>query len=417
MIFNILAVLFNFSAMLSFLSRKRHIIVYVFIFYNAVNDYLFYTMGYLAGQGAIYKAFNELLLVGLFVYFFTVKFKQRDLKFSVDTLVILSVSVLCLMIGILNNGFSNAFTDWRDIFLYLIILLLFRDLGYLRKLSLRNLENFLIVLALISTLFACYEYVNYDGNYASIWRYELLLQAKIQQSEDFLEHFVSYQLVRGNNLRASAFFVSALEFAFFLSVAAIFIVRRIKEENNINNTLFLFGCLLLLLCGMYVSQVRTSMIVFFIFIAVMSLSYFMEVKKSFVISLLYFFPTLVLIILVLFHNYLDTSTAGRYFQYLDVLTSSSSIIPQGLGTFRQKYDSYFLYLISNMGVFGVGILFFIFKGITKAIDRSDLTVSILIMTVPFVMTMQHVAGTFYYIVILTLFYYPYEKLKYKRGAS
>lgn len=417
MIFNILAVLFNFSAMLSFFSRKRHIIVYVFIFYNAVNDYLFYTMGYLAGQGAIYKAFNELLLVGLFVFFFTVKFKQRDLKFSVDTLVILSVSVLCLMIGILNNGFSNAFTDWRDIFLYLIILLLFRDLGYLRKLSLRNLENFLIVLALISTLFACYEYVNYDGNYASIWRYELLLQAKIQQSEDFLEHFVSYQLVRGNNLRASAFFVSALEFAFFLSVAAIFIVRRIKEENKINNTLFLCGCLLLLLCGMYVSQVRTSMIVFFIFIAVMSLSYFMEVKKSFVKSLLYFFPTLVLIILVLFHNYLDTSTAGRYFQYLDVLTSSSSIIPQGLGTFRQKYDSYFLYLISNMGVFGVGILFFIFRGITKAIDRSDLTVSILIMTVPFVMTMQHVAGTFYYIVILTLFYYPYEKLKYKRGAS
>ena len=403
--------------MLSFFSRKRHIIVYVFIFYNAVNDYLFYTMGYLAGQGAIYKAFNELLLVGLFVFFFTVKFKQRDLKFSVDTLVILSVSVLCLMIGILNNGFSNAFTDWRDIFLYLIILLLFRDLGYLRKLSLRNLENFLIVLALISTLFACYEYVNYDGNYASIWRYELLLQAKIQQSEDFLEHFVSYQLVRGNNLRASAFFVSALEFAFFLSVAAIFIVRRIKEENKINNTLFLCGCLLLLLCGMYVSQVRTSMIVFFIFIAVMSLSYFMEVKKSFVKSLLYFFPTLVLIILVLFHNYLDTSTAGRYFQYLDVLTSSSSIIPQGLGTFRQKYDSYFLYLISNMGVFGVGILFFIFRGITKAIDRSDLTVSILIMTVPFVMTMQHVAGTFYYIVILTLFYYPYEKLKYKRGAS
>ena len=277
--------------MLSFFSRKRHIIVYVFIFYNAVNDYLFYTMGYLAGQGAIYKAFNELLLVGLFVFFFTVKFKQRDLKFSVDTLVILSVSVLCLMIGILNNGFSNAFTDWRDIFLYLIILLLFRDLGYLRKLSLRNLENFLIVLALISTLFACYEYVNYDGNYASIWRYELLLQAKIQQSEDFLEHFVSYQLVRGNNLRASAFFVSALEFAFFLSVAAIFIVRRIKEENKINNTLFLCGCLLLLLCGMYVSQVRTSMIVFFIFIAVMSLSYFMEVKKSFVKSLLYFFPT------------------------------------------------------------------------------------------------------------------------------
>lgn len=400
--------LLNFSALISSFSKLRYFIFYVFIFYNAINDYVFFQAGFLPGTGAIFKTFNEFLLLSLLLCFFITKFGYK-LAITKDFLIVGSISILTLSLGTVKYGFSSAFSDWRDIFLYLFIVILFRDLNLFHKISRNKIENIFLTLSFLSSVLAIYNYLTFNGDYTSEWRYELLLQAKLNQSEDFLEHFVSYQLMRDGNLRASGFFVSALEFAFFSATCLILAMIKYKSLNSIKSKIGYISLITVLFIGIYCSQVRTAYIIIILYFLINLMMRLMRNRFFLYRVIAISLPFVVVSFLILFHALLDTSAASRYYQYREVFTSINFIIPAGLGAFKQQYDSYFLYLIANMGLFGFVVIFYIYK---RAISKSKYEIqqftshTILFITVFFVMSMQHVAGTFYYILILTFLYWP-----------
>lgn len=280
--------------------------------------------------------------------------------------------------------------------------------------------KFVCVLTLLNTSLALFQYITFNGDPQSSWRYDFLVDARQNNESNTEERFVTYQIVREDKLRASGVFVSALHYSYLAALSAFYVFLQMMAVRknkfifySLYSTLFIF-----FVAGMLASQVRASLIM----LALCLISYFFCTNRS--LDNIYFSvkKTIALIVVsytalfaVLFKfgaDSLDASAAGRAPQYIKAI-SDFSVLGAGLGKYRGQFDSDIVYGVITFGVFYFIIpLVFINlfkKAYSKQVKQGYSNNAIVILgfcvaiSVAIVSLFQHLSGSiFYYVAWLLL---------------
>ncbi|MFT6842906.1 MAG: hypothetical protein ACJASR_001679 [Psychroserpens sp.] len=409
-------ILFLLSFLVSFYTLGRKSLSYILvssIIYLLFSDYIFYKLGYKLGEISFGKLFIDINFLILFS-FYALEFISgagKVKKFDLLFLGSLFFSILLLIYGAANNGFVAAVNGWRSLYLFIFMGWLIAFLSKQPNNLLKTTFNTVILVCLINSIYSIYEYVFFNGNYTDLWRYNLLLEAKQSNNADYIERFLQYQVMRGSELRSSGFFVSTLASGFFSALASILVTNRIINYK-LNFSSICYGAILFLfLLSIYVSQVRTAFVIYFLALLLAYLSKFYRINKTCFVAYVFCLPFLVLTAGVIFKGSLDASSVGRIFQYQSLL-NDFSVLGAGLGGHVGKFDSFYIYSFVDLGVFSI-LLFWLF---IKYYDYLPISKFDYLTTegknIPIiqgayltffpVLTVQHVASSLYYFSIIIL---------------
>jgi hypothetical protein len=280
--------------------------------------------------------------------------------------------------------------------------------------------HFVYILTILNTMLALYQYATFNGDAQSTWRYDFLVDARQNNETETEDRFVNYQIVRDGNLRASGVFVSALQYSYTAALSAVYAFVMLLSTWK-RKPLIAIGytsALALLILGMLASQVRASLVIFFI----SSAAYFIctkrtnsttsySSKKAFLLILCSYLG-LLLTIFVFGANSLDASAAGRAPQYIKAI-SEFSIIGAGLGRYKGQFDSDIVFGALTFGALFLVIPILFVQQIKKFSLRKDASSDGCAQIVTFgfciataaasVSLFQHLSGTvFYYMVWILL---------------
>ena len=267
------------------------------------------------------------------------------------------------------------------------------------------------VICLLNSVYAVYEYFNFDGNFTKIWRYDLLLEAKLSNDADFQEHFMEYQLTRGGKLRSSGFFVSALASGFFTALASILVTNKLINDKLDSSSIWYGLILILFLISVYVSQVRTALVIYFLTLLFAYIASSYRIKKKQFVTYVFCVPLFILFAGLIFIDYLDPSSLSRVIQYQSLATDFS-ILGAGLGKHVGKFDSFYIYSVIDLGIFSIFLFwlfvkYFDFLPIKKSeclfLETKNIPIvqSAYLTFFP-ILAVQHVASSLYYFSIIML---------------
>ena len=407
------------TASLLFSKRYKVIPLYMFVVFLFTLDYAnFYLKIDSSLSGYMIKIYAEILFLFTVVYFFVRTSKIGKAKNVI--LVIFVFVVVTIVIGMSYNGVLNAILVWRSSILPIMLPLLLCYSKIVTIDTMKKLMKFVCVLTLLNTSLALFQYITFNGDPQSSWRYDFLVDARQNNESNTEERFVTYQIVREDKLRASGVFVSALHYSYLAALSAFYVFLQMMAVRknkfifySLYSTLFIF-----FVAGMLASQVRASLIM----LALCLISYFFCTNRS--LDNIYFSvkKTIALIVVsytalfaVLFKfgaDSLDASAAGRAPQYIKAI-SDFSVLGAGLGKYRGQFDSDIVYGVITFGVFYFIIpLVFINlfkKAYSKQVKQGYSNNAIVILgfcvaiSVAIVSLFQHLSGSiFYYVAWLLL---------------
>lgn len=331
-----------------------YLVIYDFLFFNLED--IFNTKLY------ILKIFFELLaLIMITVYFFYVVKFFRFHKSLVFVVGFIAFSIVYGMV--INKDIVAVVKDFRLFILPILISFLFYYVKIFESINIRKLINFYIFISIMLILYGFYEYIMFDGRLDSIWRYEFLLQAKKDINPDFLAHKIVYQVLRDGSIRVASIFISALDWAFYLSTFGILIFIMILKLRN----LYFVPLFITILFSLYIAQVRTGFILLFLGVVI----YFLINSRIKIMRRLSFYVPVIAIIgtfLVMLtgSSLNDTSTLGRLVQYLQLM-NEFSVFGSGMGKYAFDFDSLYIYLFLTYGVFSILFFYMQFWIINKLI--------------------------------------------------
>ena len=331
-----------------------YLVIYDFLFFNLED--IFNTKLY------ILKIFFELLaLIMITVYFFYV---VKFFRFHKSLVIIVGFIAFSIVYGmVINKDIVAVVKDFRLFILPILISFLFYYVKIFESINIRKLINFYIFISIMLILYGFYEYIMFDGRLDSIWRYEFLLQAKKDINPDFLAHKIVYQVLRDGSIRVASIFISALDWAFYLSTFGILIFIMILKLRN----LYFVPLFITILFSLYIAQVRTGFILLFLGVVI----YFLINSRIKIMRRLSFYVPVIAIIgtfLVMLtgSSLNDTSTLGRLVQYLQLM-NEFSVFGSGMGKYAFDFDSLYIYLFLTYGVFSILFFYMQFWIINKLI--------------------------------------------------
>ena len=367
------------------------------------------------------KSYREILLVFLFFYFFLNIEKLK--KQYVSSIVLVILIIILLGVGAYYNGFSNAVLDWRYTLSPILIALLLSISGILNLEILRKISTFLLLLVTLNSFIIIIQYYSFDGNFQGNWRYDFLNEQNLKINPEYIERMTQYQIVRGDELRSSGVFLSALHAAYITALISVYsFICSILEIKNYR--FFYFFIFLTNFIALYLTQVRVGFLI--IILSLISFSMCVFLKKytpRSVIIILIISTILFVSLLFLNQDMLDESILGRIPQYL-YLFENFNLFGHGLGSYYGKFDSYYVNGFLTFGIlFAFWILYIIREYINIFSDLSYSKNSILVLAycsiIPALLfsLMQHFIGSLYYLVIWFLLFglirYKYELKKIK----
>ena len=394
--------------------------ILIIISYYVFEDYVSFFAGYRIGEISVWKLFLDILFVLLFIYLFfiyltKVNSQRKTTKREAAYYSFVLISIALIPVGFFNNGFVLSVTGWRAIFLPIFLaeglLLISRNRNDIKG-DMHRLISCIIIFAAINSAASIWQYIYYDGDYTSVWRFDLLLEAKLASNHNFLEHFMQYQIERGGKLRASGFMVSALAASYFCAFGALLTLYKLYAERQKNHVkLFFILIFLLLVGGVYVSQVRTSLIILILFPFINYAVNTVKFKTSAILTFITVMLIFVAVLGLVFQGGLEASALGRIDQYR-ILFTEVSFLGKGLGSYLSTFDSYYIHVFMVLGVFGIlPNLYFLTKVIkvTRVIredgQNGHLKVSLVLSIIMFlVFFVQHTASSLYYFISLLVLF-------------
>ncbi len=400
------------SSFLLFFRKSRFVLVLLVLLYLLLYDFIFLQLeDWLAIDITLSKTFLEVLLIFLLlaVTFKHIK-KQTIGIFDIQVFAIfLSLSVIGIFIS--SVPLSEALKDLRILLLPMILSFLLVSVIQAKEIKFKLLINAYIFLAILIMAFGFYEFFTFDGDYTKTWRYEQLLELKLEQnpeqSPELVAHLLANQFIRNGELRVASIFISALDYSLFLGFFSIFIINYFFVRKNLLYLILFF----LTVFALYTTNVRTG---FIILILGLFLSYSLSsrvrllYKFSFILPILTIAFSFMYIILGGFLN--DASSIGRLDQY-SYLFKNLSVLGSGLGSYTARFDSFYIYIFLTFGTATLLFLYFFYIVISRlARSYSQLKkpgsnplarffvkfslVYILVML--YVFTFQHTAGSVNY---------------------
>lgn len=372
----IVALLSLAAASTVFFGRARPLASYALIvFYVGIDysNYVFHLGGSLAGTLA--KSFKEMLFFSLLLLVAYSVAKRRLV--AKEVLVLLVASTLLLAYGAFSNGFFAAAVDWRDSVLPVVTAALLAACGLLTERRLSRLVTFFALVIAVNSIFAVFQYYTFNGDAESSWRYDFLLQESLRADSYFETRLIEYQITRGGDLRSSGLFASALQYSYSAALACFYFYCascRKLSRGRVLAAMFPMALMLVCALGVYVSQVRASLVIVVVSIAVHAFAFSAKgggqysVGRAAVIGFgcVGAFVTS----LILFYGSFDGSVQGRVPQYALVL-EEFKLLGHGVGTFRGRFDSYYVYGLLTFGAVFILWMIWVFLLYRKAFGGLD----------------------------------------------
>jgi hypothetical protein len=316
------------------------------IVYLVVYDYAFLNLEAAVGRSLIAaKTFSEVLLVTATLAVFVVQVRRRAWR-RLD-FVVMGVLVLLTVTGLLFAGTDvvTALEDYRVLLAPLVLATLLSLSVPLRPLDARNLRRTLLAVGAVTIVIAAIQYAAFDGDLEGVWRHDFLLALKLEQDPSYPTRLLQYQIVRDGALRASSVFVSAIDFSIFAaSIGVLAFVGMVVRRRWTHGAL-----VALAIVGVLVSQVRIGFIVLAMG-AFLTLAFGTRSRLVRAAALMTPIAAIAAIFayIVLGGGLNDPSTLGRLPQYA-FLAQEFTVTGSGFGSYRGRFDSYFIYAGLTLG--------------------------------------------------------------------
>ncbi|WP_375057339.1 hypothetical protein [Zobellella sp. DQSA1] len=395
----VIVLFFSISSLLVSARKGKTILACFIVFWAFFYDYIsFYLKTALGFDIFSIKLFFEILVMTAFVaLLLRRKFEIAD---AIKILVIISMALFAAMVGFFDSlPVRMIYVDFRAIFLPLVLCSLLLSIKYFDVINIRLVFCFGIFMVMLNGMISVWDYATFSGDYESIWRYQSLLQSKLELYQNYNPGQLVYQVIRGDELRSSGFIVSALTASYIYAFCAIFFLYQLlgmrKEFFVFNVVLFFF-----MLAFIYVTQVRAGfLMVFFSFFVMFfyKFSHCLNLKKI----TMFLVPSVTFLLMVFYLMTgegigIDSSSLGRLVQY-NYLALEFNLVGYGLGSFPGMFDSFFIYTLLEMGMLSFLLLYVIYKMLTSAVSHyyRDFVYA-QFSTFIFLCTFQHVAGSVYY---------------------
>jgi len=358
-------------------TSKRQYFLYATLLLVATNDLIFVPLDKVMPPTLllISKAWKEYFIGGLLLYNMM---QRRSTGFGVVSVrvfriaaVICVLSALGLAIGLMRSGLGDGIQQWRRYFVPLLLALLIAASDLPRRISARRAINLLIALACVMAVFSLYEYLSFTGDFTKLWYYEFVARSK--ESIETESRMLQYQFMRDDSLRATGFFISAIEYSLFNAMVIAYAVLSIPNTRGFDRRLRLLLVIALLLAGEVVANVRIGWVMLALTLLcalqlhVYRIRSFAKLAAMPVAMLLFSFA-----MIVVARTDLDASSVGRLAQYASV---PAQFRPQGYGlgaitnngeTYK---DSWYISVLMVFGVASVGYVWLMFSPVTKALRR------------------------------------------------
>ena len=347
--------------------RTAFLTVFPFVVYLVVYDYLFLHLEQSLGHPVILaKSFSEVLLVMSLVVVFVVQASRRVWRPHTFSLIGLLAVVTVTGLAVARAAPISALEDYRVLLAPIVLAGLLSLTVQPRPVDLRRLRMLLLGLGVVTVLIAAVQHATFDGDLTSTWRHDFLLALKLEQNPEYRPHMIQYSIVRDGSLRASSVFISAIDFsvfaAFFGILAFVSLVVRRRPEY-----LVWVGVAIV---GVAVSQVRIGFIVLAFGCAVTLLltSRWRGVRLAAMLSPLGVIAT-ILAYVALGGGLNDPSSMGRLPQYAFFL-DAFSVSGSGFGSYRGRFDSFFIYAGLTLGA-GIVLLGLTIAWTATRLERVD----------------------------------------------
>ncbi len=310
---------------------------------------------------------------------------------------------------------GEAMIDARTLIAPLAIALLFSTAVRIGPNEARAVRRTLLALGVGVVAMGVAQFATFDGNLDSAWRYEFLLNLKLEQNPDYPEHLAQHSVIRHGMLRASGPFISAIEFSMFVaSIGLLGFVGfvRLRKRRYL-------WIVVAAVVGIAVSQVRIG---FFALALGMLLTVLFGFRTRIVRAVALAAPAVSIVAVfgyVIWGGGLnDPSTLGRIPQYALGL-ERMSLLGHGFGSYHGRFDSYYIYAGLTLGVGALLILAAVVGSVARLerVDRHGLfrhhdpeqatlvryaLVNTLVLFVVF--SVHHTAGGMYYFMSFLLLF-------------
>lgn len=255
-------------------------------------------------------------------------------------------------------------------------------------------DTFSLIL-IVTVLFAFYQSISFDGDLSKLWFYEF-----INQKGDVIEKGF-YNYVKGENLRATSFFVSAINLTTISALLSSFFLINFLRNKKISHLLLsLIGII-----GVYYSRTRMGYaiigldIVIYIFMKC-------KMKNSNLLYLVPFIAVFFTFYLISITGLSDLSSLSRLNQYTEFLYNFE-IMGAGIGDYKSvfSFDSFYLCTLYSMGILGLLYFIFYFKIVNKNLiitaeniknnnsEYKNIFITANLLTFIYVFAFHHIAGS------------------------
>ncbi|MDD4781660.1 MAG: hypothetical protein PHT02_13805 [Tissierellia bacterium] len=363
-------------------------------------DWIFINLEYFLPSGLItlLKMYQEFLIAIIFLVILVNTLKRGkatitklDKLFFYYILLPLSIS---LVISIANKNeylISGIKSFITPIFFPYILFKakLFENINF------SKVKDTFSLILIVTVLFAFYQSISFDGDLSKLWFYEF-----INQKGDVIEKGF-YNYVKGENLRATSFFVSAINLTTISALLSSFFLINFLRNKKISHLLLsLIGII-----GVYYSRTRMGYaiigldIVIYIFMKC-------KMKNSNLLYLVPFIAVFFTFYLISITGLSDLSSLSRLNQYTEFLYNFE-IMGAGIGDYKSvfSFDSFYLCTLYAMGILGFSFFIFYFKIVNKNLkitfnniknndsDSKNIFIIVNILTFIYVFAFHHIAGS------------------------
>lgn len=355
-------------------TRKRQYLLHVTILFVTVNDLVFVHLNDTLGPLlVIAKTWKETFIGGLLLFNLVRSSSRRPMSLSDNTfrmtIVIMILSATGFAVGAIHGGIVESIQQWRRYFVPILLAALLASPGLPQRTNLRTVRVLLLSIACVMSVFAIYEYLTFDGDFTHLWYYNFVAQAK--ESIDTDAHLLQYQFMRGDALRSSGFFISAIEYSLFNALALTYaIISACTARTSSTRLIFIFVTMLLA-GGEVVANVRIGWVACALALLTAAQVHFLRTRSF---TRLAVAPTVILILsflLIVFNkSALDASSVGRLAQYASV-PSTFQVQGYGLGAIENNgatyKDSWYISVLMVFGVASAGYVWLMFMPLTRAL--------------------------------------------------
>ncbi|MBN3810659.1 hypothetical protein [Paraburkholderia sp. Ac-20347] len=360
-------------------TRRPQFFVYVTVFFITVNDLVFVNLNDILGSSLmVAKAWKEVFICGLLLQAMMNTRGRNPFSMSSRaariTIAIGVLSAIGIAVGMSRGGIVESIQQWRRYFVPILLATLLASPRLAQRVDIRTLTRVLLSIACVMAVYAIYEYLTFDGDFTRLWYYSFVAQAK--EGIDTDAHLLQYQFMRGDQLRASGFFISAIEYSLFNALALTISIISLVRQRRFSAKVIFSAITLLLAAGEVVANVRIGWVACLLALFSAAQLHFFKTRS---LPRLALAPILILLAsftLIIFNKGdLDASSVGRLAQYASV-PSTFQIQGYGLGAIENNgatyKDSWYISVLMVFGVAAVGYLWLMFAPLSEALRNLSL---------------------------------------------